>query len=87
MTYSQVLEAARRLEPFDKWSLIDALLRELRPYVLSPDRATPRLTTRERLEIARQLHGLIRPSHGRIPSDDEVRDIIAEERMRKYANR
>ncbi len=86
MTHKQVIDEVKQWPPDQKWLLLEALLHDLRPMAATvPTRATPRLSPQARLEIARRFHGSIRPSHGPVPTDDDVRQIIDEARMHKYA--
>jgi hypothetical protein len=84
MTYTQVVEEIRRWKASDKWLLLETLLRDLRAAsgegVMPPTRLSPQ----QRLRIAEELHGSIRSPESAIPSDEDVRRIIEEERFGKY---
>lgn len=85
MNYSQIMDEIKHWNSSDKWSLLELLLRDLR---LEDDMATlsqQRTSVEERLRIARELHGFIKPIHGPVPTDDDVKQIIREERFGKYA--
>ncbi len=86
MTHKQVIEEVKQWPPDQKWLLLEVLLHELRPMAATvPTQTKPRLSPQARLEIAQRFHGSIRPISGPVPSDDDVRRIIDEARMRKYA--
>ena len=84
MTYTQVVEEIRRWKSSDKWLLIEMLLHELRAASGEGAQTHQRLSQPQRLKIAKMLHGSIRPAQGAIPTDEEVRRIISEERSSKY---
>ena len=85
MTYTQVVEEIRRWKASDKWMLLEALLRDLRATSGEGVQTPSRLSPQQRLRIAKEFHGSIRPAEGAIPTDDEVRRIIVEERFSKYS--
>ncbi|MCL5996479.1 MAG: hypothetical protein M1546_10570 [Chloroflexi bacterium] len=84
MTYTQVVEEIRRWKSSDKWLLLETLLRDLRAASREGAQTPQRLSQQQRLRIAKELHGSIRPTEGAIPTDEDVRRIIGEERFGKY---
>ena len=85
MTNKQVIDEVKQWPPTEKWLLLKMLLHELRPSSATLTPAKQRLSPQARMEIARRFHGSIRPSSGPMPTDDDVRRIIDEARMGKYA--
>ena len=84
MTYAQVVEEIRRWKSSDKWLLLETLLRDLRTTSGEGVQTHQRLSQQQRVRIAKALHGSIRPAEGGIPTDEDVRRIIGEERFSKY---
>ena len=84
MTQAQVFEEIKRWSPAEKWTLLETLLRDLRGDDLAGMSDSQPLTAQERLAIAKALHGSIRPTQSAVPSDEDVRNIIAEARIAKH---
>ena len=89
MTYAQVFNEAKQLTPAEKLDLVEALLRDLRQNTApaEPSAGRPALTVEEKLRIVNQLHGILKPEHGEMPSDGDIRDAYTEDLIRKYLNK
>lgn len=76
MTAQEVISAIPKFTFEERLELIERLSRSLR----IPERVVPR-----RGVSASQVRGTLKPDDGKIPNDEEVKEIIADYLMEKYS--
>jgi hypothetical protein len=79
MSYLDIVAEVRRLPLHEQLRLMEELVHALQKQVLAPpvilDRVAPMST----------LRGVLKPEDGALPTDEEIRQIIADDLLDKHA--
>ena len=79
MSYPEIVEEVKRLPFHEQLLLMEVLARALQRQTPSPGQASPPVVS------ILDLQGILKPEDGRIPTDEELKEIIVEHLLDKYA--